>query len=181
MDKQDVRIISDDCKFKLRVAGFFIVDNKILADKYGSDSYILPGGFVSINESSDKAILRELKEEINLDFEIIKFAGLIENFFTNIKQEKTHAIDLFYKVKLLNENDLEKINYTYEELDNGKLIKHDYHWININELMNVNLLPSCINKDILLNDSIFHIVKVDDLKSNKLITKTESINNPEIK
>ena len=77
----DIKILGDQFKFKYRVSAIFIRDNKLLVNKYDEDSYCLPGGYVEIGETSENAMLRELKEELNLNFEIVNFAGITENFF----------------------------------------------------------------------------------------------------
>ena len=84
----DIKILGNDLKFKYRVSAIFIRDNKLLVNKYDENSYCLPGGYVEIGETSMEAMLRELKEELNLDFDIINFAGVMENFFTNLKGQK---------------------------------------------------------------------------------------------
>ena len=94
----DIKIMNGDYKFKVRVSGIFIFNNKILVNKYDENSYCLPGGTVEIGETSEEAILRELKEEINLNFKINSFMGITENFFTNFKKQKTHGIDFYYRV-----------------------------------------------------------------------------------
>ena len=79
----DVKIRNNNYKFKFRVSAIFIYESKILVNKYVEDSYCLPGGYVEIGETSEKAILRELKEELDLDFVISSFDGVIEKFFFN--------------------------------------------------------------------------------------------------
>ena len=76
----DIKILGNDLKFKYRVSAIFIRDNKLLVNKYDENSYCLPGGYVEIGETSMEAMLRELKEELNLDFDIINFAGVIKTF-----------------------------------------------------------------------------------------------------
>lgn len=75
----DIKILGNDLKFKYRVSAIFIRDNKLLVNKYDENSYCLPGGYVEIGETSMEAMLRELKEELNLDFDIINFAGVKKN------------------------------------------------------------------------------------------------------
>lgn len=62
----DIKILGNDLKFKYRVSAIFIRDNKLLVNKYDENSYCLPGGYVEIGETSMEAMLRELKEELNL-------------------------------------------------------------------------------------------------------------------
>lgn len=159
----DVKIIGEGYKFKFRVSGVFIYNNKILVDKYGEDSYCLPGGCVEIGETSEEAILRELKEEINLDFNISSFLGITENFFVNLRNQKTHGIEFYYRVNLNDKNDYEKIDYNRIENDKGKIIQHHFKWIDLSELEKYNLLPSCIKNEIKESNKVFHIV-VNDIK-----------------
>jgi len=41
--------------------------------------YALPGGFVDYGESVEDALIREMKEEVNLDIEIVKLLGIYSN------------------------------------------------------------------------------------------------------
>lgn len=153
----DVKLVKDNLKFKYRVSGIFIYDNKLLVDKYGDNGYCLPGGYVNMGESSENAIIRELKEEIGLDFKIVNFAGITEDFFVNFRNQNTQAIVLYYRVELINYNDINFIDFNRVEDDNGYIIKHHYKWIELDELDNYNLLPKEIKKDIKNNEFFHHI------------------------
>lgn len=158
----DIKILNENYKFKVRVSGVFIYDNKLLVNKYGDDSYCLPGGYVEIGETSEEAVLRELKEEINLDFKINSFMGITENFFINLRKQKTHGIDFYYNVSLINNDDYEKIDCDRVENDKEGIIQHHFKWINLNELEEYNLLPSCIKNKIKQNGKYFHIIVKDN-------------------
>ena len=92
----DIKLLNNQLKFKYRVSAIFVRNNKLLVSQYGDAAYCLPGGYVELGETSEEAMLRELKEELNLDFEILTFAGIIENFFVNFKEQRTHSIDFYY-------------------------------------------------------------------------------------
>lgn len=79
-----------------------IKDNKILLQKrqntgYCDGMYCLPGGHVEYEETQLEALIRELKEELNLykinssDFDMFK---IIERTSTN---KKVHYIDFIFK------------------------------------------------------------------------------------
>lgn len=107
-----------------------------------------------IGEKAEDAIIRELKEETGLEFKILKFGGVTENFFTNLRNQKTHGIDFYYYVGLKNSSD------NYDRLDlnfveNGK-IEHHYSWIPIDNINNFNILPSVIKNSINLDGGLFH-------------------------
>jgi len=159
----DIKILGDQFKFKYRVSAIFIHDNKLLVNKYDENSYCLPGGYVEIGETSEKAMLRELKEELNLNFEIVNFAGITENFFINLKKEKTHGLDFYYYVKLKNDEDYQFIDYKRIEYDKGKIVNHDLSWIDISNLDNVKLLPLEVRNEIKEKKANFHII-IDESK-----------------
>ena len=59
----DIKIKTDDLKFKFRVSAVFIHDGKLLVDKYRTEeSYCLPGGYVNLCETSSEGMIREIKE-----------------------------------------------------------------------------------------------------------------------
>lgn len=153
----DIKIKNDNnIKFKYRVAAIIINDNMLLVDKYGKDSYCLPGGYVEIGETSEEAMLRELVEEINIDFEIVKFRGILENFFINIRKDKTHGIEFYYEVKAKKKSDYYKIDLTNIENDKGYIVKHNFKWISLNCLENINIVPNKIVPMIIDGVPFFH-------------------------
>ena len=162
----DLKIYMNDYKFKVRVAGIIISDNYLLVESYSDVAYTLPGGHIEINETSERAIKRELEEELNINIEIEKFVGLIENFFVNIKNEKTHCLDFFYKcsIKIDDYN-----NFEMDEIDHGIKMHHSYKWIKIDELDKYNLKPNTLINIIKDNnyEQIFHVIQQDKrLKDN---------------
>lgn len=160
----DVKIKTNDLKFKLRVTGVFIYKDKILLDEYDNNTFILPGGYVNLKEDSNEAILRELKEEIGYEFKINKFMGTLENFFTNRNNENTHEINFYYKVDLDNKNNIENLDLNKIEDDHGYIIHHHFKWIKLKDLDNINLEPRKINIQVLVNnEEIFHYI----IKDNK--------------
>ena len=148
----DIKIKTDDLKFKFRVSAVFIHDGKLLVDKYRTEeSYCLPGGYVNLGETSSEGMIREIKEETNLDFKVVKFMGIIENFFTNFDKDKTHEIA-----------DLQNFDLNKIENDNGFIIHHHFKWIELSKLNECNLLPNSIKEDILNDTGIFHYVIKED-------------------
>ena len=157
----DVKIKTNDLKFKFRVCGIIINDGKILLEEYSKDSFCLPGGYVNLGESSEDAIQRELKEELEIDFNIDSFLGVIENFFTNLRLVKTHGIEFYYKVSFKNVDDIKKIDYNRIENDHGFMVQHHFRWIDLNGLDNTNLVPNVIINKILCNEKDFHLIFKD--------------------
>lgn len=149
----DIKIKTEDLKFKFRVSAIIINNDKLLVNKYGEDSYCLPGGYVKLGEKSEEAIIREIKEETGIDFRVIRLAGITENFFENLRHEKTHGIDFYYYLEA-NNKDLDKLDMNYVEDGN---INHHYSWISLNKIEEYNILPSIIKSHI-NEEEIFHFV-----------------------
>ena len=59
-------------------------NNKVLLAKAKNKvNYFLPGGEIKKFESASNALVREIREELDITSEIIRFLGVIENFETN--------------------------------------------------------------------------------------------------
>ena len=79
-------------------------DNETLLVKRGFNSknqvgvWSKPGGAVDMEEKVEDAVIREIKEELGVDIELIKFLG-----FTNhiIKSENQHWIAFNYLAKII--------------------------------------------------------------------------------
>ena len=103
---------------KIRVIALGILqraDGKILLDK-GYDSkkdeyfYRPLGGGVEFGERGEDALIREFKEEINKDIEVVEDIKAVENIF-EFEGEKGHQIMFLYKCKFVDESgyDLDEI------------------------------------------------------------------------
>ena len=135
----DIGIKSANGKFKLRTTGIIIKDNKLLVQKSKKfDGYILPGGHIELGELSSNAIIREIKEETNLDVKIKHLICVNENTYGD-KNMIFHEINYYYYLEPI--NDIETKEFTIEENDKGILKKQEYFWIDINELSKNNIKP----------------------------------------
>ena len=84
-------------KIRIRACGLCFKKDSLLLAKHDIDGEILwapPGGGVEFGESIEETLIREFKEESNL--EIIPDEFL---FFTEYISPPLHAIELFYKIK----------------------------------------------------------------------------------
>jgi 8-oxo-dGTP diphosphatase len=84
---------------RVRVCGILIEKDKILLLKHKSIGelgylWLPPGGGVEFGESAEETLIREFKEETNLEISIEKY--LFTNEMINAQH---HAIELFFLVK----------------------------------------------------------------------------------
>lgn len=137
--------------FSLRSAALVINDNRLLVAKSNEfDCYYTVGGGILVNESSDKAVVRELYEETGCHFEIDRLVFISERFY---KVENTchHEIVFFY---LMKESHVELQNGVNTDQQNENL-----YWIPIEELENINLVPAFLKTAVKnIPNEIMHIV-----------------------
>lgn len=145
---RDVKFWKEDGSFKLRVCGVVQVGDKILIDNCDNAPFWgYPGGHVELGESTREAVVREVKEEIGVDAEIIKNLASIQLFFTREDGKPFHEIGFYYLMKA----NIEPKNLTIEENDKGRLRKHQFRWVTKEELKNLDVRPTELKK-VILND-----------------------------
>lgn len=116
------------------VAAIIHKDNKILATKRGYGEFInqweFPGGKIEENETKEEALIREIKEELNIEIEIQNFA-LDINYQYPTFYLKMACYDCTIKSgtpKLLEHNDAKWLSK--EELDSLNWIPADIAAVN---------------------------------------------------
>lgn len=146
----DIRIIIDGIKLNVRAGIMLIKDNKILLHKNDNkDNCCLPGGGVHFLESSEEAIIREIKEETGLDIKVEECISTIENLFEH-DGIKFHEIYFIYKGSFIDDVDTNKIIENIE----GKPIK--YCFVDLDMIDDYYILP-VVTKDIIKNKTS-HII-----------------------
>jgi len=162
LSKEDVRIDLHKKKFKFRVAGIVIKDNKVLVDKMrNNEFYCLPGGHVEICEDTLSAVKRELKEELYFKFKIKNLVFVHENFFVENKK-KFHEL-CFYYLAYPQDKNFKPEDIVVSEVDNNEQLYHNYKWIDLSKLKEFDLRPKeifyMINKN--TYKQIFHTISKD--------------------
>lgn len=128
------------------VLGIAKKNNQILVsegfDKVKNQTfYRCLGGGIEFLETSEAALKREYKEELNIDIDIEDYCGLTENIFT-YEGKNGHELILFYNIKIKEED----IKERYHIIDDNA--ETDAYWIDIDEFKNKNkiLYPEQILK-----------------------------------
>ena len=112
--------------------------------------YHLPGGHVSIGETSGQTLVREIREELDFDVEIDKLVCVGERFYTKLA-ESIHELVFYYTVKFKSEVPLE--NKVLIETEHGKSKKNELFWVTRAELANLDVRPKEI-KDLIINQGL---------------------------
>lgn len=113
------------------VAAIIQKENKILATKRGYGEFInmweFPGGKIELGETKEQALVREIKEELNIEISVDKFAIDIEYQYPNFY--------LFMSCFMcsIKEGSIELLEH------------NDGKWITKEELNTLNWLPADID------------------------------------
>ena len=121
-------------KKRVSARAVIIENNQVIAmfrkkkqeDGTHKEYYVIPGGGVEENETLEEACVRELKEEYNVDINVLGYLGKEENettishiFHAEIsngipalgsEEKDKNNEDNYYEIKRININELDKIN-----------------------------------------------------------------------
>lgn len=157
----DVKISTNEGKFKFRVCGILKVKDKYLTVKIqDNDFFCLPGGHVELGEDTDSAVLREMKEELGYEVEIVNLVSIIQNFFKNKEGLMFHELGYYYIVEPKNIADVNLEDYVVVENDKGKIVRLEFKWFSLEELRKIRFFPEVL-KDQLTNSTLKNIITRD--------------------
>ena len=96
----DISFQIETDKFNYRVCGMILSNGKILAmHDQRSPYYYLPGGRVKLGETAEAAVLRELREELNITARIQRPLWLHQSFFTeDVDHLRYHELCLYFLI-----------------------------------------------------------------------------------
>ena len=125
---------------------------KVLLENQDNERYMFPGGRIDIHEDSETAIVRELKEELNLETDL-KLKYIVEMFLDSSKT-KYHEIG-FYYLSTIKESEVKN---NFNSLDGAGI----FEWISVSDLENYKILAKPIKdkivKNEIENDDLEHLV-----------------------
>lgn len=156
----DVSFLIDNSKFNYRVCAVIINDDKILAMKdEKSPYYYLPGGRVQIGEKAEDAVIREVKEELEIDAKIIRPLWLNQGFFEeDVDKILFHEICIYFLIDISHTDIFEKgSRFILHEHQH----KHEFEWLKFENLNDLYFYPIFLKKE------IFDLPEVFTLRTEK--------------
>lgn len=151
--RDSIRMKTEDFYFKFRAAGLIIRNNKILIVEMDNNGfYCLPGGYVEIGETTEDAVKREMLEETGKETKIIKYLGIVENYFITKSLRRMHEISCYYLMDFVEDNIPEE-DFSLIENDKGYIVRLDFKWVDLNEIDNYILKPRFL-KDLLKSEKL---------------------------
>jgi 8-oxo-dGTP diphosphatase len=138
-------------RFNIRVYGFLLNQNNqvlISAENYMNKQFIkFPGGGLEFGEGTKDCLIRELKEEANIDIQIVKHLYTTDFFIASVFKKTDQLISIYYQIKLQNESDAEKFQLGTPNFPNTAT-KESLAWMPLNDI-NQELLTFPIDKKII--------------------------------
>ncbi len=144
-----------DIKFNYRVGAIIYNPSRtkvLVLQTPGSDFCALPGGRVEELESSEAAIIRELREEMNFNAQV-KLIKTVESFFV-FQNKKYHELANYFVVTKINSPGI----FNQSEFI-GNEPKDYFKWVDLHKLNEIDLRPDKIKQIIINQDfNLEHIV-----------------------
>ena len=143
----DISFMTGNEKFNYRVCAMIIFDGKILAmHDERSPYYYLPGGRVTIGETAEAAVIREVQEELGVTARIVRPLWLNQAFFTeDVDNLRYHELCIYFLMDIT-DTDL---------LSRGKIFKvnegqrtHIFEWLEFDRLKEEYFYPLFLKKEI---------------------------------
>ena len=125
-------------KIRIRIAGLYIRENKVLVVKHqkqGRSYFLLPGGGQEAGESQKHALIREWQEELGVTIEVGDFLFLGESV-PPVDLEKSQVLQITFAVKSI--EGTPKIN------PDPPLV--DFTYLDLNNVGDVLFFPDCIDQ-----------------------------------
>lgn len=146
----DISYKTDNKKFNYKVCAVIISDERILAiHDERSPYFYLPGGRVKMGETAEQAVIREVKEELDIDIKISRPLWLNQAFFNeDVDKLDYHEICVYFLMDISESDILTRGNkFTLTE----GIHAHTFEWLEFDRLKYEYFYP------IFLKENIFHL------------------------
>ena len=131
MTQQDFRTKVGNTVFGVRATALMINNRKLLVTK-DKDQYYTIGGAIQVNERTEDAVVREVREELGVKAQARQLAFVVENRFEE-DGVNYHNIEFHYFMNLLEDAPL-----TMQEDEKSQPCE----WIDLDKLEDFQLVPA---------------------------------------
>ena len=131
MTQQDFRTKVGNTVFGVRATALIVKDNRLLVVE-DEDGFYTIGGAIQVDEATEDAVVREVKEELGVASKAVQLAFIVENRFEQ-DGVSYHNIEFHYLVDLLEDAPL-----TMQEDEKTQPCA----WIDLDQLQNIQLVPA---------------------------------------
>ena len=144
----DLSFRVDNQKFNYRVCAVILSEGKILTVYHSAPSpyYSLPGGRVTMDETAEQAVVREVQEELGVTPKISRHLWLDQAFFTNDADGLRYHELCIYFLMDLSDTDLMKKGNSFTRAEGN--LTHTFEWLEFDRLKDESFYPAFLKKEI---------------------------------
>lgn len=155
----DILFRSDDHIFSYRVAGICIQEEKVLLQSLvGEPGYAFPGGHVAFGETNEETLVREFREEAELEIQVGPLQWVAEIFFP-WDGTPCHQICLYYRVAFKDPEIPMTGSFPVQDHLDGRTLDLMFHWIPLEKLDELLIYPDqARDHRMLLDEEVHHFV-----------------------
>lgn len=140
----DLSVSINNTILNVRVSLILKTPKGLILEKDKAGFHCTPGGRIQTNETSVEAIIREVKEEMNIDISEVNYRATIENFFEHNGQ-KYHEFNIIHEAFL---NIFTKLPDEFIE-------------VSMDEVKDMDIRPKVIH-DLIKRKEIKHVIQKND-------------------
>ncbi|MBO5645864.1 MAG: NUDIX domain-containing protein, partial [Clostridia bacterium] len=130
--------------FRLRTAAVILHEGRVLLAKDTLPAYYLPGGGVTMHETAENALLRELSEELGIEAAIRRPLWITERFYRNPADDhRMHELCTYFAVDISG-TDLLSRGDRFACRDAEEV----FEWVPLETLPEQNLVPAFLKTDL---------------------------------
>jgi 8-oxo-dGTP pyrophosphatase MutT (NUDIX family) len=128
-------------RFNPRASGIVLQAGRVLLSRSEADVFwALPGGRIELGEASDRALLREISEELGLQACVGRLVWVVENRFV-YEGRRLHEIGFYYLV------DLPKERNGLQDGEFGAVEPHlRFRWFDLKEVTAIDVRPAFLRE-----------------------------------
>ena len=143
----DISFKHENQKFNYRVCAVIISENKILAmHDERSPYFYLPGGRVTMGETAEHAVLREVWEELGIVPKIVRPLWLNQGFFTeDVDKLRYHELCIYFLMDV-SETKLSENGDKFTRMEDNQT--HIFEWLEFDRLKDEYFYPIFLKKEI---------------------------------
>ena len=143
----DISFKVENQKFNYRVCAVIISENKILAmHDERSPYFYLPGGRVTMGETAEHAVLREVWEELGIVPKIVRPLWLNQSFYTeDVDKLRYHELCIYFLMDV-SETKLSENGDKFTRMEDNQT--HIFEWLEFDRLKDEYFYPLFLKKEI---------------------------------